>query len=273
MEHLKCHLVCIDICVGRPIELGKSDRTYSKGDQSGFVLVGCPHADVGAQVLGIRASGWLGAMPPPASSHCLAWDAAGPDKNMGSHKFFLDAGSGINAGIFQSVLTNRNGDNSTALRREWSHGKRILKSLKSYNISILMDSFIHIFHLVSKYLLSASSMLRKGNRGAGNTDEQDTVIVLKGLTAHWRRHTSTRGSIQKCGRCPECFPQEGGMNGCTQECGGAEFPSRTCSHLHVFPEESWRRAFHIMRRMWECEKNACHVGKQGLEASLSLDLL
>lgn len=48
--------------------------------------------------------------------------------------------------------------------------------------------------------------------GAGNTDEQNTVFVLKGLTAHWRRQTSTQGSIQKSGKCPELTPQEGEVN-------------------------------------------------------------
>lgn len=33
--------------------------------------------------------------------------------------------------------------------------------------------------------------------GAGNTDEQDIVLVLKGIIAHQRRQTSTQGASRR----------------------------------------------------------------------------
>lgn len=74
---------------------------------------------------------------------------------------------------------------------------------------MLIDSFF--FFLMWLANLSWVFLLcwEKEMLGVGNTDEQDTVLVLKGLTAHWRRQTSIQGSIQKSGRCPECPPQEG----------------------------------------------------------------
>ena len=51
MEHVKTAPDYTDVCVEMPTELGKSERIDSRRDQR----TPPPHADVGAQVLGITA--------------------------------------------------------------------------------------------------------------------------------------------------------------------------------------------------------------------------
>lgn len=137
--------------------------------------------------------------------------------NMGlfreSHAYYMETGSGVE-GIFQSVLPDRNGNKSgsTAPRckcSKWFPRNRIKTHLKRYNIHLLIDSSVHFLHWVIKCLLSASYVLGT-MLGAGNKDEQDTVPVLTGLTAHWRRQTSKQGSIKKSGKHPECSLSRGG---------------------------------------------------------------
>lgn len=52
--------------------------------------------------------------------------------------------------------------------------------------------------------------------GAGNSYEQDTGPVLKGLTAHLRRWTSKQGSSKQSWRWPNVPAQDRGINGYTR---------------------------------------------------------